>query len=306
MEKSQEIRSSFYEADSKRDAGLQTPIDIKRFDNIPYAQGTEYECTKLLSQTFLPGQSSAQLLDVYRPGNIAGKLPVIVSIHGGGWVYGDKEIYQYYCMDLAKRGFAVINYNYRLAPEHKYPASLIDTNLVFVWIKEHAEEYGFDVNNVFALGDSAGAHLLSLYCDFVQNENYRALIDYVGTIGMVPKAIALNCGFYDFEAPSGDIVPLMDELLSQGKYTDYSIVSPITYMTKDFPPAYIMTCVGDFLREQPKNLIEIIDDFGIKYIYKEYGTNDNPLSHVFHCNIRLKEASKCNDEECEFFKSFIN
>ena len=55
-------------------------------------------------------------LDVYRPKlNIKGKLPVIMSVHGGGWVYGDKDVYQWYCMNLAQRGFAVVNYSYRLA-----------------------------------------------------------------------------------------------------------------------------------------------------------------------------------------------
>ena len=61
-----------------------------------------------------------QKLDVYRQKDATGKLPVIVSVHGGGWVYGDKERYQFYCMDLAERGFAVVNFSYRLAPEYKF------------------------------------------------------------------------------------------------------------------------------------------------------------------------------------------
>ena len=109
------FRENFKKSDDIRDAGLTTPEDIVRYDDIVYGQDAEW-----------------QILDVYRPKAEEGKkLPVIVSVHGGGWVYGDKECYQYYCMDLAQRGFAVVNYTYRLAPEFKFPSSLEDTNLVF-------------------------------------------------------------------------------------------------------------------------------------------------------------------------------
>ena len=110
------LRSAFERGDNKRDAGLETPEDIRRYDDIAYG-----------------GDARWQVLDVYRPKNETGKLPVIVSVHGGGWVYGDKERYQYYCMSLAQHGFAVVNYTYRLAPKFKFPASLEDTNLVFRW-----------------------------------------------------------------------------------------------------------------------------------------------------------------------------
>ena len=119
---SEEIRAKFKAFDDIRDAGLTTPEEIERFDDIQYGADDTW-----------------QVLDVYRRKDARGKkLPVIVSVHGGGWVYGDKERYQYYCMDLAMRGFAVVNFTYRLAPEHKFPAPLEDTNLVMSWIMEHA------------------------------------------------------------------------------------------------------------------------------------------------------------------------
>ena len=130
------IRAEFAEGDNKRDAGLKTPENIVRYDDIIY--GTE---------------SKWQKLDVYRPKDATGKLPVIVSVHGGGWVYGDKERYQFYCMDLAERGFAVVNFSYRLAPEYKFPASLEDTNFVFTWVLENAETYRLDTEKLFAVGD---------------------------------------------------------------------------------------------------------------------------------------------------------
>ena len=123
---SEMVREMFGKGDAERDAGLRTPEDITRFDDIAYGSDPKY-----------------QLLDVYRPKGAEGPLPVIISVHGGGWVYGDKEVYQFYCMSLAERGFAVVNFSYRLAPEHKFPASLEDTNSVCAWVMENAEKYGF-------------------------------------------------------------------------------------------------------------------------------------------------------------------
>ena len=70
----------------------------------------------------------SSLLDVYYPEGTTTPLPTIVSVHGGGYVYGNKEIYRYYCMDLARRGFTVVNINYRLAPRWKFPTPLEDIN----------------------------------------------------------------------------------------------------------------------------------------------------------------------------------
>ena len=183
MKTSAIVRKTFAVGDMIRDAGLTTPDDIQRFDNIVYGEDKVW-----------------QSLDVYRPKaiNIEEKLAVIVSVHGGGWVYGDKKTYQFYCMSLAQRGFAVVNFSYRLAPESKFPASIIDTNLVFGWILDHAEEYGFDTENVFAVGDSAGAHMLGLYTNLCTNPKYAKV--YKEKFGIQTpqdlkiRAVALNCG----------------------------------------------------------------------------------------------------------------
>ena len=139
------IRYTFKRSDDKRDAGLTVPEDLECRRDIRYGTDPKW-----------------QLLDVYRPKGSTEKLPVIVSMHGGGWTYGDKERYQWYCMDLAERGFAVVNYTYRLAPEFKFPATMEDTCLVFDWILKNDE--WFDLDRVFAVGDSAGGHMVAMYC----------------------------------------------------------------------------------------------------------------------------------------------
>lgn len=89
------------------------------------------------------------ILDIYRLKSETGKLPVIIDVHGGGWVYGDKEVYQFYCMELALKGFAVVNFTYRLAPEHIFPAQLEDLNDAVRFVFENSEKYGLETENIF-------------------------------------------------------------------------------------------------------------------------------------------------------------
>ncbi len=288
---SDQIRKMFGEGDAKRDAGLVFPEDIKAFRDIRYGEDAEWN-----------------VLDVYRPKDAEGKLPVIISIHGGGWVYGDKNVYQFYCSSLAQRGFAVVNFSYRLAPENKFPSSLEDTNAVCAWVMENAEEYGFDTGHIFAVGDSAGAHNLSLYACILTNPEYAKQYPFQAPEGFELKACALNCGVYNISADTFDPMTggLMNDLI-EGALTPEKLafISCVNYVTDAFPPAYIMTANQDFLKAEPAKLVPVLFSHEIPFIFRNFGTKENPLGHVFHCNMRLEAAAVCNDEECAFFKEFL-
>ncbi len=287
-----EIRKSFKAGDDIRDAGLTTPDDITRFDNIFYGSNRDW-----------------QKLDVYRPAGSGSRLlPVIVSVHGGAWTYGDKERYQFYCMNLAQRGFAVVNFTYRLMPEFKFPAQLEDTNLVFAWILENAEKYGFDVKNIFALGDSAGGHLLCLYTSICTNAEYAANYQFKVPQNLALKAVALNCGVYTRkkgESEQDDL--LMAELLPNGgTEEEFKLISAVDYVTDKFVPSFVMTANQDFLKSQAPVLVNRLMEVNVPFTFRFYGTDKNPLGHVFHCDIKSAAAKLCNDEECEFFKKYID
>lgn len=280
------IRRMFTEGDDRRDAGLVTPDDILRYDDIVYGTDPRW-----------------QSLDVYRPKAAAGKLPVIVSVHGGGWVYGDKERYQYYCMDLAQRGFAVINYTYRLAPEHLFPAPMEDTNMVFHWVMENAEEYGLDTGNIFAVGDSAGANMLGLYTAVCTNADYAAKYSFTPPENFVPKAIGLTCGTYSMKKGEKQNSALMAEFMPNGGTEDeQAMLDVISNINEHFPPVFFMTCTGDFLHEEALNLAAALQKHRVPHVYRFYGDAKTELGHVFHVNIRLPEAQRCNDDTCEFFR----
>lgn len=280
--------------DAKRDAGLTTPDDIQRFDDIQYGPD--------------PVENK---LDVYRPKNTQGKIPVIVSVHGGGWVYGDKELYQFYGMTLAQRGFAVVNFTYRLAPEVKFPAPLEDTNNVISWMYENQEEYSLDMDHVFMVGDSAGGHLCGLYSAICTNPEYAVNYTFKVPNGFVPQAVALNCGAYNPLSEVGvlggeqDQEIMEDFLPEKGSAKERALVNVTDHVTEKFPPVYLMTCVGDFCRPQAPLLEAALKKNGVYYEFKTYGTEENPLYHVFHLTIQEPEGQKCNDEECDFFRRMM-
>ena len=288
---SEMIRVQFKAGDDIRDAGLTTPPDVERFDDIVYG-----------------ADPHTQALDVYRPRS-SGKmvLPVIVSVHGGGWVYGDKERYQFYCMDLARRGFAVVNFTYRLAPEHKFPASLEDTNLVFSWVLEHADEYGFDRGHVFAVGDSAGAHLLGLYLGLCTDPAFAELFPFAPPKGFLPAAAALNCGAYEINmSPEGMDAQLMGDLLpGGGTAEELETINVLRRVDGDFPPLFVMTATEDFLKADAPKMAAALLAAEVPFVLRFYGDKDTRLGHVFHLNIRSEAAKACNDAECAFFREYL-
>ena len=295
---SRKIRHNYASMDRKRDAGQTTPADITRYDDILY--GKDQRLKKW------------QLLDVYRPkaaveadGSLK-KLPVIISVHGGAWVYGDKSKYQFYCMRLAQRGFAVINFSYRLAPEAKFPSSMQDTEAVFQWACDNAAQYGFDTENFFAVGDSAGGHLLALYTDALTNKDYSKQFDFLKDKAMTLRGVALNCGKYTMDDTEPKFRLLRSGYLpNKGTPEEVHMLDAAAHVTGDFPPTFIMTCEGDFLKDQAAVIKKSLDAAGVKNELHCYGNAEQPLWHVFHCDPKLTEAVVCNDEECNFFRSLI-
>jgi len=230
-------------------------------------------------------------------------------VHGGGWVYGAKEGYQFYCMSLAQRGFAVVNFSYRLAPENKFPASLEDTNAVFSWVLAHEEEFGFDTENVFAVGDSAGGHNLMMYTAMCTNKEYASAFNFAPPQGFVPKAIALNCAAILLvlsDKPEDVFFTqlMQDYLPEKGSQHEQTLIHTLEYVNASFPPVFLMTSEDDFMKADAMALSEKLLKENIPFVLRYYRDGNEKLGHVFHLNVRSESATLCNDEECSFFHSY--
>jgi acetyl esterase len=108
------------------------------------------------------GPLSARL---YRPVSGNAPIPVILWLHGGGWVLGDLGCYDNWCRALANAtGAAVLALDYRLAPENRFPAAVDDSAFALTWLARHAEAFGIDASHISIAGDSAGGTLAAVAC----------------------------------------------------------------------------------------------------------------------------------------------
>ena len=288
------VRTLFTIGDLKRDLGCVPPTNVEAVENVSYGS-----CDKW------------HLLDLYRPKDAEGKLPVLLNIHGGAWVYGDKKVYAPYCMYLATQGFAVVNASYRLAPKHTFPAPLEDVGAMVEWVVDHAEEYGLDVSNLFFVGDSAGAHLATAYTAIQLNEAYAKSFPGIKVDErFIPKGLLLNCGVFDIEVEwkkqGRALTPFLTDLLGE-KPTVESVkqMSPAQFITSDFPSVHLTTSNGDFLRKHSYRLKEVLEKKSVEVVFKEYGEKKKPQGHVFHLNLKNKVGQECNADQLEFVKQMM-
>ncbi len=110
-----------------------------------------------------------QKLDVYYPDEGEGPWPVIIYVHGGGWMQGTKTLGALDCIIGALNfGYAVISVDYRLAPQVTFPEFIFDVKTAVRWARAHAGEYAFDPEHFGMIGDSAGGHI-TLMVGFTAN-----------------------------------------------------------------------------------------------------------------------------------------
>ncbi|MGD9603925.1 MAG: alpha/beta hydrolase [Gammaproteobacteria bacterium] len=107
-----------------------------------------------------PGPGGNVAVRGYRPAGVPGALPALVFFHGGGWVVGSLDSHDHMARHLAvKAGCAVLSVDYRLAPEHPFPAALEDAIAAVQWAAHHAQALDIDPTRLAVGGDSAGGQL---------------------------------------------------------------------------------------------------------------------------------------------------
>ncbi|MBN1482401.1 alpha/beta hydrolase [candidate division KSB1 bacterium] len=208
--------------------------------------------------------SPAQKLDVYLPEEGDGPFPVIVSIHGGAFRFGDKADGQLRPMlEGLNRGYAVISINYRMSGEAHFPKAVHDVKAAIRWIRAHANDYFLHADKIALWGGSAGGHLSAMagltggvaeledltlgYPE--QSSRVQAVVDWFGPtdfLKMDEQLIASGMGKPDHnesESPEslylGEKITEIPELVAKS--------NPETYITEDDPPFFIQHGTDDQL-----------------------------------------------------------
>lgn len=288
------IFSAFWKSCEKNDnkrIASQTPLPyITAVTDIPYIEdGTR-----------------AHLLDVYFPEETKKPLPVIIDIHGGGWMYGYKEINRNYCFHLASCGYTVFSINYRLWPEAVMHEQLSDVFAALVKIKELLPSYPCDDENIFLTGDSAGGQLASFAASVNMSKRLRSEFSVPDT-GLVFNAVSLTSpvcymasrqlGFYTkkmlgkADGKPYDKYRGLDDLLAVGT----------------MPPCFIISSTGDYIaKKQCRLASELMGSKGIDYKFMYWKkTNGKNLPHVFSVTApEAPESMKAIDSMLLFFQKY--
>jgi acetyl esterase len=135
-------------------------------------------------------------LDVYRPIERKGPLPVVLYVHGGAFCILSKETHWIMALAFARRGYVVFNINYRLAPRHKFPAGIEDVCRCYEWLGKNVELWGGDPERITLAGESAGANLVTALSIATSYERPEPWARAAFEAGIQPKAVVPACGLF--------------------------------------------------------------------------------------------------------------
>jgi acetyl esterase/lipase len=222
---------------------LATPFALRSpgvewIRNLPYFDGHE-----------------RQVLDIYRPAGGCTNAPVLLQIHGGAWMLGNKHeqglplVYH-----LAARGWVVVTPNYRLSPRARFPDHLVDLKRALAWVKRNVAGHGGDPGFVALTGGSAGGHLTSLLALTANDPRLQPGFENVDTT--VAAAVPFY-GVYDFTDRHGlkgsgaDMVLWLEKTVMPCSPRQdpalWDLASPITLVRRDAPPFFILHSTHDSL-----------------------------------------------------------
>ena len=170
-------------------------------------------------------------LDAFVPEG-AGPFPTCILVHGGGFVRGDKQSYIKPLFEpLSKAGFAWFTINYRLAPQHRWPACAEDVETAIRWVKAHAKEYKVDVGRIALIGESAGGHLVSWVGTRVKEDTrVAAVVPFYA-----PHDLELQVKHRNMLGESMTALLGLTEL-NDDAWKRLREVSPSSYVHKGMPP----------------------------------------------------------------------
>lgn len=201
-----------------------------------------------------------QILDLYVPTKPYPLIPLVVFIHGGAWLQGDKSEGDDIGLLLAQNGFAVASLNYRFTDKAQYPAQLEDCQRAIAYLRSKAPEYGFSPDHIGVWGVSAGGHLAallgtlsgdskdigisgdsgSLQSDLEKASRVQAVCDWCGITNLASvKEQAGSRTKIDYDTADGPIARLLGGLAAE-KQELAAAASPVNHVSKDDPPFLIV------------------------------------------------------------------
>ncbi len=235
--------------------------------------------------TTIPGKAGELPVRFYEPEHMSDNAPAILFFHQGGLVLMDLDSDDSFCTILADECRAkVISLDYRLCPEHKFPAAHEDADTLWTYVQKNAKQLGINPENVALAGDSAGGLIASVLCQTLKSRK-SATIKPKAQLLVYPWVTTEEEGFPSLES-CADCFPLNRETMEffnalvfpDGKLSDHRQANPLKAKSlKGLPPAIIATAGFDPIRDQGDAYAERLKKADVPTIHHRF-TN---LCHSF-------------------------
>ena len=197
----------------------------------------------------------ANYLDIWRRTDLPldARAPVLVQVHGGAWLYGNKRGQAYPLMShLAERGWVCVSLNYRLSPRSTWPDQILDVKRAMAWVKMRIAGHGGDPGFVAITGGSAGGHLSALHALTARDRLWQPGFEEVDTSVV---AAAPFYGVYDWTNRDGTggrgLVALLEERVVKAPiaaaFDVFDAASPMSHVRADVPPFFVLHGTHDTL-----------------------------------------------------------
>lgn len=284
---------------------------------VPHSSPARHGLEVLRDVPYLAGGLTEHRLDVWRPLERSGPLPVVLYIHGGGFRILSKETHWIFGLVFARRGYVVFNISYRLAPRHPFPAALADAAAAYRFVAEHAAEYGGDPSRLVVAGESAGANLATSLAVAACYEREEPYARELFALGLVPRAVVPACGMLQvtdsdrFRRNGGRSTFLQDRISEVGfAYLGdarpgaggFDLADPLLVLERGHAPARPLPAffapVGtwDPVVDDTRRLAAALRHLGVPHAAPEY---EREL-HAFHAFVIREPARRCWQDTFEF------
>ncbi len=222
----------------------------------------------------VPGVDGEVPIRTYAPRNGA-PLPALVYYHGGGWVLGDVETHDGICCELANRAECmVVSVDYRLAPEHKYPAAVDDAYAATAWVFEQAAQLGIDPRRIAVGGDSAGGNLATAVALMARDRAafrpaYQVLVYPVTDYSFDTPSYCENAEGYQLTREA--MRWFWTQYLTQPSDGRQPYASPLRAESLgNLPPALVLTAEYDPLRDEGEAYARRLEEAGVPVTLTRY------------------------------------
>lgn len=252
--------------------------------------------------------SPNSLLDIYYPKDAVDSMPVILWIHGGGYVGGSKESRQDYAMSLANAGYVVANIDYSLAPAVLYPGPIVQANEALAYMNVHASNYGGDMERVFIGGDSAGAQIASQVAALVSNAELAKTMAIQPSISSNQlQGAVLLCGIYNMTTLRATAFPNIDFFLTAytgaepfESFAKIDELSTVQHISSDFPPVFITAGDADPFVSQSTELVDVLQSYEVQVASVFFKGTQKNLKHEFQYDLYTDDARETLEQTLDF------